>query len=327
MVTRGHVFSIEPETATLGKLRNIVVDKETKRADCEAWLVEKRLTGKEVEALEKGEHVRGSLAYNSRKIYLPEPMVWPDGSVYDAEVKRPFRAHHYALLDEADEPACPTCGFNIPKESLESHMNECKLSKFQRNEYMTTDPEPGKGSKTEPASASEARVSKEEFEALKATLAAEKAAREKAEAEAKAESEKAIKEANERAKAAEERAIKLENEARLKLHIEAAKTDYEAIHNPAELGAILMDIETKAPESYAKLTPILKAANERIKTGALFETKGSNGIGTANTAWEKIEAAAKEKMSKDPKLSMASAIDIVCREHADWYDEYRKEVM
>jgi|GEM_PF-1175702 len=119
MITRGHpILGMGPETPSLGKLRNIVCDTEEKRADAEAWLVEERLTGKEVKALESGEPVAGSLAYNSRKIYLPAPLMWDDGTPYDTEVKRPFRANHYALLDESDTPACPTCGFNAPPPEI-----------------------------------------------------------------------------------------------------------------------------------------------------------------------------------------------------------------
>jgi len=128
LITRGHpVFGMGPETPALGKLRNIECNVPKKRADAEAWMVEERLTGKEVKALESGEPVAGSLAYNSRKIYLPAPQMWDDGTPYDAEVKRPFRANHYALLDESDTPACPTCGFNALPESQHSDYRETKL--------------------------------------------------------------------------------------------------------------------------------------------------------------------------------------------------------
>lgn len=128
-ITRSHppFGGADETTPTLGKLRNVTADTEKKRADCEAWLVEKRLTGKELDALNSGQQVPGSIGYRSAKTYLDVPKLWDDGSEYDAEIKAPLFGDHYAMLGENEEPACPICGFNVPKEQLETHSNECKL--------------------------------------------------------------------------------------------------------------------------------------------------------------------------------------------------------
>ncbi len=341
LITRGHPpLGMGPEVPALGKIRNVECDHKKKRADAEAWLVEKRLTGNEVEALESGNHVPGSLSYGSNKIYLQAPEVHSDGSEYDIKVKRPLRANHYALLQDGETPACPTCGFNVPKEQMEahieSHRSESQSSNCSKRIEMTPTPEPGKGSPSEPAK--EAQVTKAEFEALQKQLAEEKAAREKLEKEtadreraSKEAAEKAAKEAIEKAskEAAEAKAEveKLRAEARLKVHIETATSDYGLIHESKELGSIMADIEAKAPETYKKLAAVLKAANERIKAGDLFKVAGSSATeSSAGTAWEKIERAAKELQSKDSKLSMAAAQEMVIRQHPDWYTQHRQEV-
>jgi hypothetical protein len=114
-ITRSHppIGRADETTLTLGRLRNVKVDMEKKRADCEAWLVEKRLTGTEKEALESGQPVRGSLGYLSRKKYYADTKFWDDGSAYTTEILKPFFGDHYALLNEIEDPACPTCGFNV----------------------------------------------------------------------------------------------------------------------------------------------------------------------------------------------------------------------
>ena len=204
---------------------------------------------------------------------------------------------------------------------------------------MIDDPtESGKGSKKTESGKEAQEVSKADFEALQKQLAEEKAAREKLEKES-ADREKVSKEAAEKtAREAIEKATKeateakaevgkLRAEARLKVHIETAKTDYEAIHKAEDLGGIMQDIEARAPEAYAKLAPILKAANERIKAGDLFKTAGRSGAEMAGSAWEKIEKAAQEITAKDPKTTKAQAIEMVVRQHPEWYEEHRKEVI
>jgi hypothetical protein len=146
-ITRSHppFGGADETTPTLGKLRNVIADTEKKRADCEAWLVEKRLTGKELDALNTGQQVPGSIGYRSAKTYLDAPKRWDDGNEYDAEIKAPLFGDHYAMLGENEEPACPICGFNVPKEQLEIHSNECKLMNRKHEHDNDTGSKAGSG--------------------------------------------------------------------------------------------------------------------------------------------------------------------------------------
>lgn len=150
LITRGHpAMGMGHDVPSLGKIKNVTIDPEKKRADAEAWLVEKRLTGKEIERLESNQPVSGSMAYNAKKILLPESEMWEDGSPYDAKVKGPLRANHYALLGENEIPACSVCGFNIPKEIakeettklvlVDGEIRKCKAKKSKEVMSMETE--------------------------------------------------------------------------------------------------------------------------------------------------------------------------------------------
>lgn len=130
-VLRGHPGFMSGPKPALGRLQNVTGDKKTKRADCEARLVEQRLTGVEKARLLKGEYVAGSIGYEANKFYHKSPQQWEDGEEYEWEVRHPLRGNHYALLEDGDEPACPTCGFNAPKESVESEEKDGSKEEFE----------------------------------------------------------------------------------------------------------------------------------------------------------------------------------------------------
>lgn len=135
-IFRGHpVFGKTEVGESLGRLQKVTADTVKKRADCEAKLVRNRLTGKELERLRKGESVAGSIGYNSKTVHHDMPKKWDDGSEYDWEVKKPFFADHYALLGEADTPACKVCGFNPkPGESLDAHLQSHHIGETEEIE-------------------------------------------------------------------------------------------------------------------------------------------------------------------------------------------------
>lgn len=101
---------------------------------------------------------------------------------------------------------------------------------------------------------------------------------------------------------------------------------------PVDLAPVLMAIEGSAPEAYAKLETVLKAADVAIKQGLLFKSIGSDkgSDGSGNSAWVRIEAAADklvQAVQKDGgrRITKAQAIDRVLQGDKALYAEYLKE--
>jgi hypothetical protein len=194
------------------------------------------------------------------------------------------------------------------------------------NDMSGTPAEPGKGSGTpEPVVQG---VNKAEFLALEKRLDEQKAEFEKQlkiEKEAR-EAEKAAREAEQAKNAEIQKKLDEERNIRVtKEFVEIAK-GIPSLGKAEDVGPILKEISEKAPEAYAKLSPILKAMDKRVAEGELFSEIGKSGSPITGSAWERIEKAAEAIVEKDSKVSLGDALDLVCKQHPDWYAEHRKEV-
>lgn len=172
---------------------------------------------------------------------------------------------------------------------------------------MAKEPEPA-GAKAEPM---QAQVSKADFEELKKRLDLAEAKNAQLENENKATKDALAKEATARI---------------LKEHIEKAEKLYPQLGAPGELALITKGIAEKAPEEWAKLEGILKAASERIAKGELFSEIGSRGSGPASgSAEEQLTSIAKSYVEKDPKLDYPMAFTKACQDNEELYDRYVAE--
>lgn len=130
-------------------------------------------------------------------------------------------------------------------------------------------------------------------------------------AEARASEEKAKRELAERAAA--------ETKARLDA-LEGAErgrrfgADAAEIKAPEAFGAVLDEIERKAgAETYGKVLTQLKAMAEQVKTGKLFEEKGSPGAGGSGSALERLDGMAKALVAEGKQKDYATAYAVVCK--------------
>lgn len=129
----GHVTHKTPK---IGRIRNVAPDIEHRRVKAEAVLFNNRLLPAEMEAIEKGEALGGSIGYWSERESVAEPQLWTDGIAYDHIERPPFFGDHFALTTT---PACPVgvCGFNV-----DSNHNDCNCPKKITEEIkLTTEPE------------------------------------------------------------------------------------------------------------------------------------------------------------------------------------------
>jgi len=123
-------------TPKIGRIRNVEPDIEHRRVKAEAVLFNNRLLPAEMEAIEKGEALGGSIGYWSEREPVAEPQLWTDGIAYDHIERPPFFGDHFALTTT---PACPVgvCGFNV-----DSNHNDCNCPKKITEEIkLTTEPE------------------------------------------------------------------------------------------------------------------------------------------------------------------------------------------
>jgi hypothetical protein len=124
------------KTPKIGRIRNVEPDIENRRTKSEAVLFNDRLTPAEMEAIENGEMLGGSIGYWCEEEPLDEPETWTDGTAYSHIEKAPFFGDHFALTAD---PACPVgvCGFNV-----NSNHNDCNCPKKIMEEIkLTTEPD------------------------------------------------------------------------------------------------------------------------------------------------------------------------------------------
>jgi len=137
------------------------------------------------------------------------------------------------------------------------------------------------------------------------------------------------KEQQEAVKKAEklEKVLKEERDKQLrKEFIQKAADEFANLPTkPEEFGLVLKGLAEKAPEEYAKLEGVLKAANEAIEKGALFAEIGRGGMPAGDSAVAKVEAMAAGLVQKDANLSRMDALAKVLAENPQLYEQYRKE--
>lgn len=136
------------------------------------------------------------------------------------------------------------------------------------------------------------------------------------------------KQAEENAKIAKDalaKAAELEDKMQTAEFIKKAAT-MPALGKPEDVGAILKEISQKAPDAFAKLDPILKALDERVKQGDLFAEIGKSSSGpAAGSAEDKLNGIAKSYVEKGMKGGFPEAFTKACRENEDLYNQYTAE--
>jgi len=116
-------------------------------------------------------------------------------------------------------------------------------------------------------------------------------------------------------KSLQESIAKMKDEQLTKEYIEKAKSfNYLGI-NASELGSVMKSIAISNPEAVSKIEAVLKAANEAVREGGLYEELGSNseGSSTSAEAWAQIETLAEQQVAKDINISKAQAIDMILK--------------
>lgn len=98
----------------------------------------------------------------------------------------------------------------------------------------------------------------------------------------------------------------------------------------AELGGIVKSLrngEPLAAENVLKLETALKAANEAIGKGKLFEEAGTGRQTNGNSGGivEKVNKAADDLKKENANLSTADALSAVFRNNPAWYNEYSRK--
>jgi len=124
-----------------------------------------------------------------------------------------------------------------------------------------------------------------------------------------------------------EKVLKEERDKQLrKEFVQKAATDFGNLPTkPEEFGLVLKGLAEKAPEEYAKLEGVLKAANEAIQKGALYAEIGRSGGFSGGYAMSKIEAAANSLVQKDASMTKEQAITKALEMHPELYTEYLQE--
>lgn len=138
----------------------------------------------------------------------------------------------------------------------------------------------------------------------------------------KAQQEEVAK-ASKRAEDAEKVAKAERTERRRRDFVAKAEKLPEVNTNATELGDVLRKIDDIDPKLGEQVETMLKAANEQIAKGKLFEEVGK--IGGAVTLGESVDAAAKAIQTKEPNLTYEQAVTKAYEQNPALYDESIKE--
>jgi TolA-binding protein len=132
---------------------------------------------------------------------------------------------------------------------------------------------------------------------------------------------------SEEARLASEELAKKERDERITKEFIAKAAEYKGLSvGAAELGPILKGISEKAPDEYAKLEPILKAASEAIQKGNLFKEHGTGGeASSATDALSKLNQIASEMVQKNAGMTREQAFAKAVEQNPDLYRQYRSE--
>jgi hypothetical protein len=140
-----------------------------------------------------------------------------------------------------------------------------------------------------------------------------------------AEVRKRMEELEKRAREAEEIAKREREERVTKQFIEKAAAYKGLPVQPEEFGKVLKSLAEKAPDEFAKLDEVLRAADEAIAKGKLFAELGGNGR-SEGSAYAKLEGIAKAKVAESGgQLTFAQAFQKACQEHPELYLQYKEE--
>lgn len=174
----------------------------------------------------------------------------------------------------------------------------------------------------------ELKKAADEKVALEKQLGAEKEKSAKLEKEAtekKTTLEKQVEENVKIAKEALAKAAALEDKMLTTVFIEKAAT-MPSLGKAADVGPILKEISQKAPEAFAKMEPLLKALDERVKQGELFAEIGKSNTGpAAGSAEDKLNGIAKSYVEKGTNLGFPEAFTKACKENEELYNQYNAE--
>ncbi len=109
------------------------------------------------------------------------------------------------------------------------------------------------------------------------------------------------------------------------LYVQKAATFKNLPVKPEEFGPVMQQIAKAAPDAYAKLEPVLKAADEGMAT--VLKPVGSDSAAKQGSpAWNQIEAKATTLVQKAEKpMTQAAAISEVIRQEPQLYTEYLNE--
>lgn len=161
-------------------------------------------------------------------------------------------------------------------------------------------------------------LTKEQIEELPEPVKKALADRDAAIAKATADAEAASKAAAEAIKKADEETARRETAEA----IQKAKAEYPNLPGSDEEKGAIMRTLAGLPDVVQKaVTTIMKAANEAM--AKTFVEVGSTDPLTGS-AYQKMEAMAKERMAKDVTLTKEAAITLVAKDNPDLYAEYRQ---
>lgn len=137
---------------------------------------------------------------------------------------------------------------------------------------------------------------------------------------------KRFEEMEKKAQAAEEIAKRERDERMTREYIAKAREFQGLAVNADEFGAVLKKLAESAPDEYAKVADVLKAADEAIAKGKLFAEVGNNGSGSDQGAYGELVAKADEIRKTEPNLTKEQAIAKAAELYPEIVQKHQREV-
>lgn len=95
--------------------------------------------------------------------------------------------------------------------------------------------------------------------------------------------------------------------------------------NASEFAPIFKNFAKADKEGFEKLTAMLKAVNNCVEAGKIFNSAGQEHTADAKTAWDEVQNLVTDEMKKDTSLTNHAALVKVFQNNASLYERYVAE--
>lgn len=126
--------------------------------------------------------------------------------------------------------------------------------------------------------------------------------------------------------AAQNELQEVKNQKELKEYTDVAASFDKLPINAAEFGPIFRNFAKADKDGYTNLVALLKASNECVEKGKLFNSIGSQNTPEGGSAWDQMQNLVNDMMKQNPTMTNHQALTEVIKNNTELYEQYVAEM-